>query len=309
MIVFGEKVLTLIIKYHNNKISKNEKSYNKKILGKTIANWTKDALKALNPKTVLLNEQNSLNSVLQKHVYDYDFIAVFYYDTPLITEKNATDSIDYAVLKDLDVCNLPKGFIFKCEFLINEQLTKENKNISESENENVDVDENISENTNVNVNDNVTFNVGVNNKNNNKNKDEKNKNLNNNSNPPNTQSFMHYEQEFLQAYDLANFSKIENTILQKIIQKHKQNGVVFINDKNVIIHHDCKIESETVIYPNNYIFNGSVIEKNCTLMPGNIIRNSQIAKNLKLTYSVITNSKINNSLKPFSVVENNVLIK
>lgn len=331
MIVYGKKVLTLIIKYHNEKISKREKSYNKKILGKTIANWTKDALLELKPKTVLLNKQNTLNSVLQKYVNDFDYIAVFYYDTPLITIKNATDSIDYAVLKELDVCNLPKGFVFKTEFIVSQQQLTENEkqNISFNKRNNQSLDNNKTTTPNL-IKENYTSpslnkgkltepnfgkSKGVTPKDKNINQNQKqtledNKPNNNPINPPpNTQSFIHYETEFLQAYDLNNFSKIENAILQRVIQHHKQNGVSFIAEQNVVIDYNCKIGGGTVVYPNNYILNGSVIEKNCTLMPGNIIDNSTLHSGIALTYCVATNSSIEKNLTPFSVIENNVLVK
>ena len=67
---------------------------------------------------------------------------------------------------------------------------------------------------------------------------------------------------------------------------------VLIDKKSVFIDKDSKIGKNVIIYENNRIESGSVIEDNVTIFPNSFITNSIIGKGSKIYSSVIQNSKI-----------------
>lgn len=84
---------------------------------------------------------------------------------------------------------------------------------------------------------------------------------------------------------------------------------VLINKKSTFIDNDSKIGKNVIIYENNRIESGSVIEDNVTIFPNSYIVNSIIGKGAKIYSSVIQNSQIGERclIEPYVFVKNSQL--
>ena len=81
---------------------------------------------------------------------------------------------------------------------------------------------------------------------------------------------------------------------------------VLINKKSTFIDKDSKIGKNVIIYENNRIESGAVIEDNVTIFPNSYIVNSIIGKGSKIYSSVIQNSQIGERclIEPYVFVKN-----
>ena len=101
-----------------------------------------------------------------------------------------------------------------------------------------------------------------------------------------------------------------------IILKHKENGVVFIDENTVYIDESVKIGSKTVIEPNVMLRGNTVIGENVTIGFCSDITNSEIGDDVKIKHSVIIDSVIGEKttvgpfayLRPCSKIGQNVKI-
>lgn len=93
-----------------------------------------------------------------------------------------------------------------------------------------------------------------------------------------------------------------------------KNTVILKDKKSIYIDDDVLLGDNVIIYPNNTIEKGSVIEDNVTLLPGNFISASRVGKGTKLHASVVENSVIGQCcivgpyahLRPKSELKDNV---
>ena len=97
---------------------------------------------------------------------------------------------------------------------------------------------------------------------------------------------------------------------------NKNNGFILKDKKSIFIDPDVSIGKNVIIYANNTIEKGSVIQDNVTLLPGNFITASTIGKGSKVQASVIENSVTGQGcligpyshLRPKSILKNNVKV-
>lgn len=91
------------------------------------------------------------------------------------------------------------------------------------------------------------------------------------------------------------------------IQKFKDNGVVFVDERAVWIDDTVKIGKGTVIEPNVYLKGDTVIGENAIIGFCTEIVNSKIGDNVDIKHSVITDSEIGEgtTVGPFAYVRPN----
>ena len=91
------------------------------------------------------------------------------------------------------------------------------------------------------------------------------------------------------------------------IQKFKDNGVIFIDERAVWIDDTVKIGKGTVIEPNVYLKGDTVIGENAIIGFCTEIVNSKIGDNVDIKHSVITDSEIGEgtTVGPFAYVRPN----
>ena len=112
----------IILKYKNQNFKPKSNFYNIELFGKKIINWIKLAAKQFNVKIIEIKTASNILSTISPHISNSDYTAILYCDTPLINEEILKEAIDYSVLKELDICKLPRGYIFKNKYVL-EQYT------------------------------------------------------------------------------------------------------------------------------------------------------------------------------------------
>lgn len=91
------------------------------------------------------------------------------------------------------------------------------------------------------------------------------------------------------------------------LKKYKENGVTFVDEKNVYIDDAVEIGSGTVIEPNVCLKGNTVIGENVTVGFCSEITNSKIADNVSIKHSVILDSSIDDgtTVGPFAYIRPN----
>ena len=109
----------IILKIHNPAFQTDEKSFNLKILGKTMVQHLKSAFPNCPVKEIETDMKSDILSTITPHLTDKKWTAVFYADTPLLERKTFLNILDYVQVKNLDALKLERGFVFKTETLKN----------------------------------------------------------------------------------------------------------------------------------------------------------------------------------------------
>ena len=128
--------------------------------------------------------------------------------------------------------------------------------------------------------------------------------IKNASNIYSTQSIYCDETDFVPMLNLSDLASITSVLHNRIIDFHRQSGVLIVDAPSTFIDADVVIGKNVTIYPNNTISGLSVLVDNITLNPGNIVINSRIGANSVLSASVVENSDIKSgtTLAPFTYV-------
>jgi bifunctional UDP-N-acetylglucosamine pyrophosphorylase/glucosamine-1-phosphate N-acetyltransferase len=108
---------------------------------------------------------------------------------------------------------------------------------------------------------------------------------------------------FLGVNDLLQLETVEKALRNKIAAEHRDNGVRFIDSKNVYIDSEVVIGAGTIIYPGVFITGKTVIGKNSIIELGAMLKNSIVDDGAQvLAYSSIEDShlKSNSSAGPYA---------
>lgn len=89
-----------------------------------------------------------------------------------------------------------------------------------------------------------------------------------------------------------------------------QTDYKLLSPQTTTIEEGVYIGKNVVIYGNNHLLKGTVIEENCILYPNNTLQNAKIGKNCTLQHSIVSNSSIgaNCRIGAFSHVHTNSCI-
>lgn len=110
--------------------------------------------------------------------------------------------------------------------------------------------------------------------------------------------------------DRVDLSKANAWMKAHINHKHMLNGVTLIDPQNTYIDADVVIGEDSVIYPNVYLQGKTVIGKNVTILPGSFLCNAEIADDVVIDSSRITDSKVGrySTVGPMSHLRNECVI-
>ena len=114
-----EDVLVCLLKIHNPALLTKEKSFDLKIWGKTLTDWTKLAFKNAEIIEIETDMSFDILSLIKPHLKKQKWTAVFYADTPLLERKTFLSILDYAKTKNLSAIKLERGYVFKTEDIKN----------------------------------------------------------------------------------------------------------------------------------------------------------------------------------------------
>lgn len=98
---------------------------------------------------------------------------------------------------------------------------------------------------------------------------------------------------FLGVNNLSQLEEVEMALREKIIANHRNNGVRFIDSRNVYIDSEVEIGFGTTIYPGAYLTGKTQIGQNCLIENGAILKNAKLEDNAQvLAYSSVEDSHI-----------------
>jgi bifunctional UDP-N-acetylglucosamine pyrophosphorylase/glucosamine-1-phosphate N-acetyltransferase len=102
--------------------------------------------------------------------------------------------------------------------------------------------------------------------------------------------------------DMIEFSKAHKIINNRIIKRHMKNGVTFLNPESCIVENDVTIEKDTLIYPGTILEGSTKIGDNCVIGPNTLLRNVRTGKHVTVINSVAIDSSIDDNTKvgPFA---------
>ena len=107
----------IILKIHNPAFQTDEKSYNLKLLGKTMVEWLKQIFGSCPIKEIETDQKADILSTIKPHLTNKKWTAVFYADTPLLERKTFLNILDYVQVKNINALKLERGYVFNTEFL------------------------------------------------------------------------------------------------------------------------------------------------------------------------------------------------
>ena len=110
--------------------------------------------------------------------------------------------------------------------------------------------------------------------------------------------------------DLKSLAEVEELLRKRIIEKHRDNGVLMVSSDTITIAKEVNIEPGVIIYPNTYITGNTYIHAGCIIGPNTEIHNSTIKENTCIKHSLVSDSKIgsNTTIGPFAQLRNNTII-
>jgi len=96
----------------------------------------------------------------------------------------------------------------------------------------------------------------------------------------------------------------------EIIEKHKKNGVIFMDEESAFIDAEVTIGTGTKIAPNVHLVGNTVIGKDVSIGFNTEIENAEIGDGVKIRQSVILDSKIGagTTVGPFAYVRPNCVV-
>lgn len=102
------------------------------------------------------------------------------------------------------------------------------------------------------------------------------------------------KEDFTIVDDAKKLSFAFKVLNKRIINYHKQRGVVFFGEETIFVDADVEIEEGTVIYPNNMLKGESFVGKNVILESGNYIFDTIICDEAFVCQSYLEKSKVEN---------------
>lgn len=111
------KIKVIVLKVKNNAFKDVEKPYEISILGKTMLDWVRLAVDNYAVQMVDYENGADVIETIRPFLSDEDFTVVLFSDTPLIKKRTVDEIVDYATTKDVNVCKLTRGYVFKTKFL------------------------------------------------------------------------------------------------------------------------------------------------------------------------------------------------
>jgi bifunctional UDP-N-acetylglucosamine pyrophosphorylase/glucosamine-1-phosphate N-acetyltransferase len=94
----------------------------------------------------------------------------------------------------------------------------------------------------------------------------------------------------------VHLAEAEAAMRQRINRAHMLAGVTMIDPASTYIEPDVEIAPETILWPNSYLHGKTSIGRGCTIGPNTIIRDTQIAQNCKVLFSVLDGAVLEESV-------------
>lgn len=220
----ADETLVVLIK------AKEGFSYDFQICGKSMLDWVSMATSCCQQKTIEESAEEALLPRLAEICEGYEYVAVFYSDTPLLKKSTFLEVMTHFSKRKMNVLKLKRGFVFKTSYL------KAAKMMLSTSIEDFGKD------------------------------------------------------DFCVVNDARKMSYAFNVLNNRIVEYHKQQGVVFFGES--FVDADVEIEEGAIIYPNNIIKGQSYIGKEVVLESGNFILDTIVCDRAYVCQSYLEKSKI-----------------
>jgi len=101
---------------------------------------------------------------------------------------------------------------------------------------------------------------------------------------------------------MSQLNDVEDTLKEKLITTHMENGVYFQDPSTTYIDETVTIHSGTKIFANCHLTGETEIQENCEIGPNSLINDSKIGEGSKVLYSVVEGSEIesNGKIGPYA---------
>lgn len=115
--VDGVSVGCFVLLVDNTEMKRVDRSYNIDLLGNPMYQYV---ARACPTKPVCLEYDQTEGTVIgtiRPYLKDTEYSLVLFSDTPLMTKSNILNILDFVKTKDLNVCKLTRGWVFKNEYI------------------------------------------------------------------------------------------------------------------------------------------------------------------------------------------------
>lgn len=113
----GVSVCCFVLLIDNKNMNASDKSYNIDLLGNPMYQYVKRAC----PTNAICLEfdenEGTVIGTIRPYLKDTEYSLVLFSDTPLMTKTNILNILDFVKTKDLNVCKLTRGWVFKNEYI------------------------------------------------------------------------------------------------------------------------------------------------------------------------------------------------
>ncbi len=104
-------------------------------------------------------------------------------------------------------------------------------------------------------------------------------------------------QEILGINDRKQQAEAYHILQNRIKDGYMAAGVTLIDPHSITIDDTVKIENDVIIEPQTHLRGNTIIKSGSHIGPGSLIENSEIGKNVKIQFSVVNNSIVNDDAK------------
>ncbi len=115
----NNKISALILLTENKFFAPKENPWQLKLLGRTMQEWVTMACEGIDYTCVRYDGKSDILEVVRENLTDSEYTLVLFSDTPLIRKKTIEEVLEYCFIKNMSVCKLTRGYVFKNDFVKN----------------------------------------------------------------------------------------------------------------------------------------------------------------------------------------------
>jgi bifunctional UDP-N-acetylglucosamine pyrophosphorylase/glucosamine-1-phosphate N-acetyltransferase len=109
-------------------------------------------------------------------------------------------------------------------------------------------------------------------------------------------------QEILGINDRLQLATASDILQRRVKEKWMAAGVTLIDPTSITIDDTVELQPDVIIEPQTHLRGNTVIQTGCRIGPGSLIENSQLGENVRVMYSVVTDSTVqeNTRIGPYA---------
>ena len=112
-------ILVIILLNKNFDFEVSKTPYDIEMYGKKMWEWVALACQGADIKTIVCTEESEILSLVRPYLGTQKWTVVLYSSTPLLSGVTFNEIMSYVEAKDINVLNLPKGYVFNTEYIKN----------------------------------------------------------------------------------------------------------------------------------------------------------------------------------------------